>query len=322
MANGVTIIFIEPEVYSKLNFWTSKTNLEISGFGWIERMPNGHFLVKDAVLLDKFSYGFTEIDPDDVVKLHNERDTKNMRLWWHRHPVGDGNPGDHNWSQTDIKTIKTTPIGNPAPQTLVWSASIVLTPQGWVGRLDNYLKEVTVHCPVMPYIAEIVDAMDQWDSAHQRYLKHEADAAKWRAKTYPRIPQAKQTVWDKFRSKFGSHLTKREVQELKEFYPWPEEEIRQEFEYYVETYGLSREQALEYMKQELDDDVLERSYWNQGSYWDNGMSFESIADNDMIGLIERGWEEDRLVEAYRELRAAGSSYYSAIAALENVKNKW
>jgi len=71
-----------------------------------------------------------------------------MKLWWHRHPLGDGLPGPHNWSGLDHETCTKFPFGMAAPGS-GFTASIVRTPGGWAGRVDTYgPKARTVHLPV------------------------------------------------------------------------------------------------------------------------------------------------------------------------------
>jgi hypothetical protein len=59
-----------------------------------------------------------------------------------RHPIDT-------WSGTDLNTILTQPLGG-VPELVRWSASIVLTPHGWIGRVDNYLNHTTIECQVEP----------------------------------------------------------------------------------------------------------------------------------------------------------------------------
>jgi hypothetical protein len=67
--------------------------------------------------------------------------------------MGSGIPGPHNWSATDNNTILTAPLGGH-PQMVRWSVSVVLTPAGWVGRVDNHLTQKTQHCTVEPQAQE------------------------------------------------------------------------------------------------------------------------------------------------------------------------
>ena len=62
--------------------------------------------------------------------------------------MGNGIPGAHNWSGTDKQTAEREPFASP-PEMVHWSVSIVLTPRGWVGRLDNYDKQITAHLEVV-----------------------------------------------------------------------------------------------------------------------------------------------------------------------------
>jgi hypothetical protein len=62
-------------------------------------------------------------------------------------------PGPHCWSGTDENTIRYTPLGG-IPELVKWSISIVRTPGGWVGRLDDHINDETVHMPVHPELPE------------------------------------------------------------------------------------------------------------------------------------------------------------------------
>lgn len=71
-----------------------------------------------------------------------------------RHPLGNGNPGPHNWSGTDEKTCTEEPLGSPAALTN-WAAAIVITPKGWVGRIDSFKNgHKTLHLPVFPNLQD------------------------------------------------------------------------------------------------------------------------------------------------------------------------
>jgi len=117
---------------------------EFSGIGRLSKNGSG-LVVEDIVLLDVGSAGFTEITPDDLYEVSQMEG--DWRVWFHRHPVGDGIPGGHNWSFTDETTIQTSPLGG-IPQAIKWSVSIVRTPGGWVGRVDNHITGKTAHLPV------------------------------------------------------------------------------------------------------------------------------------------------------------------------------
>jgi hypothetical protein len=121
---------------------------EYSGFGFVER-KQGELYVYDYAVLDVGSEAYTQIDPKLILPLMERTDAANMKLWLHRHPVGNGKPGPHNWSGTDNATISREPLGG-LPELVRWSASIVLTPGGWVGRVDNHITKKTIHCGVVP----------------------------------------------------------------------------------------------------------------------------------------------------------------------------
>ena len=117
---------------------------EFSGIGKLSKNGNG-MVVEDVVLLDVGSKGLTEINANDLYEVSQMEG--DWRVWFHRHPVGNGKPGKHNWSFTDESTIQTSPLGG-IPQAVKWSVSIVRTPGGWVGRVDNHITGKTAHLPV------------------------------------------------------------------------------------------------------------------------------------------------------------------------------
>lgn len=60
-----------------------------------------------------------------------------------RHPI-------NNWSGTDNYTAEMEPFGVD-PKLVKWSTSIVLTPNGWIGRVDVYEPKLkTYHLDVFP----------------------------------------------------------------------------------------------------------------------------------------------------------------------------
>lgn len=65
--------------------------------------------------------------------------------------MGNGIPGQHNWSGTDESTIQLAPLGG-VPEMVKWSVSMVLTLGGWVGRIDNHISHKTQHLDVSPNI--------------------------------------------------------------------------------------------------------------------------------------------------------------------------
>ena len=137
------VIKLTPEVEIDLTSWAIATgSKECSGLGMIER--NGNILtVTEVDLLGVGSFGYTEFPPE-------RRPDKPYKLWWHKHPIGSGIPGPDNWSATDVHTATQEPLGAP-PQLVQWSVAIVLTPKGWVGRVDFHVPALrTFHCAVEP----------------------------------------------------------------------------------------------------------------------------------------------------------------------------
>lgn|GEM_PF-1919900 len=147
-------ILLSTEVLLKLESWcTTAGNKEVSGLGTV-RYEQGNIVVEAVWLLDAGTEGLTDIPPERIAALNAQGvDITKLKLWWHRHPVGNGLPGPHNWSGIDEGTIVNTPLGS-SPELVKWSVSIVRTPYGWVGRVDHYTKERTVHCEVQqPFTA-------------------------------------------------------------------------------------------------------------------------------------------------------------------------
>jgi hypothetical protein len=146
-------IRLKPSVFLRLEAATVLTEgLEFSGFGFVEIKKEGEekiFEVYEVVVLDVGSQGFTEIDATKILPLLDRPDAKQMKLWFHRHPMGNDTPGPHNWSGTDEHTATKEPLGG-IPETVKWALSIVRTPRTWVGRIDRFKDgEVkTNHLPV------------------------------------------------------------------------------------------------------------------------------------------------------------------------------
>ncbi len=69
------------------------------------------YAVYDVVLLNVGSPGFTEIQSEDILPILDRNDAQNMKLWFHRHPIGNNIPGPHNWSAMDNQTIEEEPLG-------------------------------------------------------------------------------------------------------------------------------------------------------------------------------------------------------------------
>src|SRR5512142_1834026 len=132
-------------VAQKLLAYAAATRLEFSGFGFCDR-SDGDIFVYDFVLMDVGTEGYTEIDPKKILPLIEREDKDKMRVWIHRHPI-------NGWSSRDIQTILKEPLGS-TPERVGWSVSIVLTPSGWIGRIDNYLKGITKDLEIEPSVAE------------------------------------------------------------------------------------------------------------------------------------------------------------------------
>lgn len=121
-------------------------NLEVSGYGFI-RQEGDTLVVYDACVLDVGSWGETNIDPRKpevarkLLDLLERQDAANLKLWWHRHPI-------QGWSGTDERACTVTPMGGD-PKHVRWSAAVVRTPRGWIGRIDNHLARKTAHVPVV-----------------------------------------------------------------------------------------------------------------------------------------------------------------------------
>ena len=160
-------IVVKPEVSAKLSLMenAAKGN-EFSGFGFGDRIGNT-FVIYDVVLMDIGTYAYTEFAPEKILKLMDRTDHSKMKVFFHRHPLGNGIPGSHNWSGIDERTIIETPLGG-IPELIEWSVSIVKTPKGWVGRIDNYLAKKTIHMPVkFDGLQEVYDAIAEITEAKQ-----------------------------------------------------------------------------------------------------------------------------------------------------------
>jgi len=131
--------------------------LEVSGYGFI-RQEGDTLVVYDACVLDVGSWGETNIDPKDpevaekLLDLLEREDAANLKLWWHRHPI-------LGWSSTDEYACRVTPMGGD-PKHVRWSAAVVRTPHGWIGRIDNHLTDKTAHVPVVTGAEDVVADTD------------------------------------------------------------------------------------------------------------------------------------------------------------------
>jgi hypothetical protein len=171
-------IVLEPQVLAYLETCVAMADgREVSGFGFVKLdRENNDFIVYDAVVLDIGSSGYTEIPSEKLLPLLDREDARNLKCWWHRHPIGSGVPGPHNWSGTDNNTARQEPLGS-TPEMVKWSISIVRTPKGWVGRYDTYgPKGSLTHLEVEPSFAPKV-----FDTLQQLYIaKQETKLEQWR----------------------------------------------------------------------------------------------------------------------------------------------
>ena len=157
---------------------------EFSGFGYVKvDRENQGVVIYDFVPLDVGTSVYTEISAGAVAKLATEERAKDLRCWIHRHPLGSGKPGPENWSGTDNATIAQTPLGG-VPELVGWSLSIVRTPHGWVGRVDNHRKGTTQHLEVVgqadPVLFQAIDSI---------YLAYQSRA--WKEQPAVVLPPAK-----------------------------------------------------------------------------------------------------------------------------------
>lgn len=141
-------IIFKPEIMLALQTYVSIINTEFSGLGFVER-KDGDLYVYDFALGDIGTYAETEIPTEILIELMKRPDADKVKLWLHKHPMGTGKPGPENWSHTDNKTIREAPLGG-IPELVGWSASVVFTPKGPVGRIDNHKTGKTMHCTVEP----------------------------------------------------------------------------------------------------------------------------------------------------------------------------
>lgn len=147
-------ILVDDSVALVLETLVASTPNEFSGFGYCRRWVND-LSMYDFVYLADGSFGYTEISAEKVLEIGKRDDAQNCKVFVHRHPVGNGIPGPHNWSGTDNHTIENIPLGG-IPEVVGWSASIVRTPKGWVGRIDNHITKSTVHVPVEAQLFDLI----------------------------------------------------------------------------------------------------------------------------------------------------------------------
>ena len=148
-------ILYSPDVFVRLSAITNIVGKrEFSGYGFVridhETEDGPNFIVYDIELLDVGSTGWTEIPKEKILAMFDRKDAANRKLWFHRHPLGNGQPGPHNWSGTDQHTCTKEPLGAINPNDVGWALATVLTPGGWVGRIDRFKPGgfITTHLPV------------------------------------------------------------------------------------------------------------------------------------------------------------------------------
>lgn len=151
--------------------------LEFSGFGFVE--PGGdvgktNFKVYDWILFNIGSTTLTTIPIKDQIRLKYHPDRKFMRVWIHRHPLGNGIPGPQCWSSTDENAIAKSPMGT-VPELMPWMLSVVRTPKGWVGRFDIPGKQ-THHLEVVPSMHNHIEQV--------KYVKSDIVTPSWKPNPY------------------------------------------------------------------------------------------------------------------------------------------
>ena len=175
----MSVINLTPDVALKLETVTAQMHgKEFSGIGFV-RFAKGDFEVYDVVVISVGSEVYTEIPSEKLLPLMSRPDAENMKLWFHRHGIGNGVPGIHNWSYVDSHTAREEPLGCPVGMAhlVKWSVSIVRTPKGWVGRYDTYGESgKTAHLRVTPSLAQTItpelDALFDAYTAHSYAAKH------------------------------------------------------------------------------------------------------------------------------------------------------
>jgi hypothetical protein len=68
------------------------------------------------------------------------------------------------WSSRDLQTILKEPLGS-TPENVGWSVSIVITPVGWIGRIDNYVKGIHKDLEIEPTVADIYKEIRELEKA-------------------------------------------------------------------------------------------------------------------------------------------------------------
>jgi hypothetical protein len=187
----MSVIKLTPDVALKLETVTAQMRgKEFSGIGFV-RFEKGDFEVYEVIVISVGSEVYTEIPSQKILQLMARSDAGNMKLWFHRHGLGNGIPGDHNWSGTDTRTAREEPLGCPVGMAhlVKWSVSIVRTPNGWVGRYDTYGENgKATHLRVTPSLAQTItpelDVLRQAYDQFHGYAAHHNQMTRWKDVPY------------------------------------------------------------------------------------------------------------------------------------------
>ena len=80
------MITFDKDVMLMLQEAALATRNEFSGFGFVNRVEGG-FFIYDAVILNVGTYGYTQINPEELMPLLDRSDAGSMKCWVHRHPL-------------------------------------------------------------------------------------------------------------------------------------------------------------------------------------------------------------------------------------------
>ena len=253
---------------------------EFSGIGRLSK--NGDSLVvEDVVLLDVGSKGLTEINANDLYEVSQMEG--DWRVWFHRHPVGNGKPGKHNWSFNDETTIQTSPLGG-IPQAIKWSVSIVRTPHGWVGRVDNHISGKTVHLPVEGQGPERA-----FKRAEKLLEEYEVREYKQRARL-PKFRYKKGRQKPRKRSFTADHVSK-QARYFVEFATCSEDYIDEDWYDYLYNVSVGVNEQYGYDLLPEDFDVSESG---EVSIHETGLTVDYMAFEFLVEYLE--WCQERGVE--------------------------
>jgi len=253
---------------------------EFSGIGKLSKNVNG-MIVEDIILLDVGSGSFTEINANDLYEVSQMEG--DWRVWFHRHPVGNGKPGKHNWSFNDETTIQTSPLGG-IPQAIKWSVSIVRTPHGWVGRVDNHISGKTVHLPVEGQGPERA-----FKRAEKLLEEYEVREYKQRARL-PKFRYKKGRQKPRKRSFTADHVSK-QARYFVEFATCSEDYIDEDWYDYLYNVSVGVNEQYGYDLLPEDFDVSESG---EVSIHETGLTVDYMAFEFLVEYLE--WCQERGVE--------------------------